>query len=609
MHIPDGYLSPATSVALAAISLPFLYRASKEVQKKMGTKAIPMISVFSAFSFVVMMFNIPLPGGTTGHAVGAAIAAIILGPWQAMISISVSLIIQALFFGDGGILALGANIFNMGILIPLIATVVYRFANVILTGKKRVSPLAAGIAGYIGINVAALATAIELGIQPLFYHDPMGHALYFPYGLAVSIPAMMIGHLTIAGFAEAFVSVVTLGWLKKAQPDLFSSETKKSRVPYRIFAGLFFILILLTPLGLLAPGTAWGEWSREQLQTMGLGYIPKGFEALSSLWSSPFSGYSISVVGNQPVGYILSAILGVGTIILLFSLVWVMTQRRSSKKKGAFTHLVEKTAEDMTQTIHGALSTDEYLNTKGLFQRFDPRTKVVITFGVILAVSLCRSLPWVIGLYGLVVLLAIMSTIPVKFFITRVWFFLPFFAGILALPAIFNVVTPGQVLLPLIHLPTFELSITVPGVVTALFLLFRVASSVSIMLLTLFTTRWYDLLSGLSFFRIPGSFLFLISTTYRYIFVFLSSATDMLLARRSRTVGQFTGTEARYSLLSAIGVLFSKSFFLSEEVAGSMRSRGFLGNVKSIAKNQFSLLDTCAIVVTIGLCFGVLFIQ
>src|SRR5437868_3878972 len=121
MHIPDGYLSPATCATLYVGAAPFWYVALQRVKLVLHTRFVPLLSVFSAFSFVIMMFNLPLPGGTTGHAVGMGIAAIVLGPWAAILSVSIALVIQALFFGDGGITALGANCFNMAVAGSLVA--------------------------------------------------------------------------------------------------------------------------------------------------------------------------------------------------------------------------------------------------------------------------------------------------------------------------------------------------------------------------------------------------------------------------------------------------------------------------------------------------------
>lgn len=109
MHIPDGYLSPATSLVMFLIVLPFWVMGVRKLREKLTAKNVPLIALFAAASFVIMMFNIPVPGGTTAHAVGGALAAIILGPEIATIAVSIALVIQAFFFGDGGILALGAN--------------------------------------------------------------------------------------------------------------------------------------------------------------------------------------------------------------------------------------------------------------------------------------------------------------------------------------------------------------------------------------------------------------------------------------------------------------------------------------------------------------------
>src|SRR5450432_4737677 len=159
MHIPDGYLSPATCIALYAGSAPFWYTALQRMKRALSTQVIPLLSVFAAFSFIIMMFNLPLPGGTTGHAVGVGIAAIALGPWGGILAISIALVIQALLFGDGGITAIGANCFNMAILGSLSAYGIYR----LLAGRAPIESsrraMAGAIAGYVAINLSAFAAA------------------------------------------------------------------------------------------------------------------------------------------------------------------------------------------------------------------------------------------------------------------------------------------------------------------------------------------------------------------------------------------------------------------------------------------------------------------
>ena len=327
MHIPDGYLSPQTAAAMYALSAPFWWRASRKVKTLLTGRAVPLVALLAAFSFIIMMFNVPLPGGTTGHAVGATLAAIVLGPWVAVLTVTIALVIQALFFGDGGILAIGANVFNMGIAMAFVGYAVYRWlsAGSAVTSGRRV--VAGALAGYAAINVAALLTGIELGLQAVLFRDAQGHALYFPYGPEISVPAMLLGHLTVAGLVEAAVTGLVVAWLQRSNPELleaFSGRQAPASRTVRVAWAALVLLVVLTPLGLLAPGTAWGEWSRGQLGQLGLGYIPAGFDRFAGLWSAPLSGYNLPALSNPTLTYGFSALLGVGLIAaVLFGLGWI----------------------------------------------------------------------------------------------------------------------------------------------------------------------------------------------------------------------------------------------------------------------------------------------
>src|SRR5437763_16119477 len=120
MHIPDGYLSPVVSLGAGVVTVPAWAVAVRKVQSVLNQRTVTLLAIFSAFAFTIMMFNIPVPGGTTAHAVGGTLIAIVLGPWAAAIGVSTALIIQALFFGDGGILAIFTNCMNMGIILPFV---------------------------------------------------------------------------------------------------------------------------------------------------------------------------------------------------------------------------------------------------------------------------------------------------------------------------------------------------------------------------------------------------------------------------------------------------------------------------------------------------------
>lgn len=220
MHIPDGYLGPITCAAGFAAMVPIWAIASARVKKTLQAKQVPLLAIGAAFSFVIMMFNIPIPGGTTGHAVGAVLVAILLGPWAATIAVSVALVIQALLFGDGGLTAIGANCFNMAFVLPFTGYAVYRIISgrSTMTSIRRVA--AAGIGGYVGLVTASLCAGIEFGIQPLLHHTSSGQALYCPYGLKVAITTMLGEHLLIFGWIELIATALVVKYLQKQEPSL-----------------------------------------------------------------------------------------------------------------------------------------------------------------------------------------------------------------------------------------------------------------------------------------------------------------------------------------------------------------------------------------------------
>ncbi len=352
MHIPDGYLSPSTCGVLYVGAGAGWYGALKRVKRALLGRVIPLISVFAAFSFVVMMFNLPLPGGTTGHALGVTIAAIVLGPSGAILALSIAIAIQALFFGDGGITTLGANCFNMAIVGSLVAYASYRMiaTGAALTSRRRV--VAAAIAGYLAVNAAALIAAVEFGIQPILFHDASGTPLYAPYPLSIAVPAMMIGHLTFAGLAEAVIAAGLVAYLQVADPALLratsgivtAGDIASTTAPsFRRLWIMIAVFMLLTPLGILAAGTAWGEWSPAQLAqaassvptaNSGATSVPSGLQRLANLWTAPFPAYAPGFVHSRGFGYLLSAMFVVG-VLLILSLAARSWAARSRRKESS----------------------------------------------------------------------------------------------------------------------------------------------------------------------------------------------------------------------------------------------------------------------------------
>ena len=322
MHIPDNYLSPASCAVLAVAAAPVVGLSITKVkaQLKENKELAPMLGIAASLSFLLMMFNVPIPGGTTAHAVGGVLLSILIGPYAASLALTVALLLQALLFGDGGILALGANIFNMAIAMPFVGYAVYHFFR-----KQNHETAGVLVGSYVGINVAAFLTAIELGIQPIIATQG-GEPLYNPYGLAVTIPAMMVTHLTIAGAVEVFYTYVIYRFVKQVAPQELYTPTSVNTTSFvKKIRYVLIALVVLSPLGLLAEGTAFGEWSADELAEM-MNNVPAGIENGFS-FEALFSDYTIPGT-NIAVGYILSAI----TALLIFYILGKMIRTMNGAK-------------------------------------------------------------------------------------------------------------------------------------------------------------------------------------------------------------------------------------------------------------------------------------
>lgn len=208
MHIPDGFLDTKTWISLSVVSGGTLAYAAKKVGRKMEEKHIPLIGVMSSFIFACQMLNFPVAGGTSGHFMGGALAAILLGPFTGLLVMSTVLIVQCLIFQDGGLTALGANIFNMGIIGAVLSYYLYITIRK-LFGLKNLT-VSAFIIGWLSIVLAASFCAGELAISGTV-------------PLKVALPAM-VGIHSLIGIAEGIITALVLSFINKIRPDLIEIE-------------------------------------------------------------------------------------------------------------------------------------------------------------------------------------------------------------------------------------------------------------------------------------------------------------------------------------------------------------------------------------------------
>lgn len=278
---------------------------------------------------------------------------------------------------------------------------------------------------------------------------------------------------------------------------------------------------------------------------------------------------------------------------------------RSPRSRRRKTGFAEKTLGDITHNIEQAVFTEENARRNAFLQTFDPRLKLVLIAALLIATGLAHNILTVVLLYAFTLTLALLSRIPVDFFIKRVWLGIPFFAGIVIIPSLFMGV--GTPLLSLaIPGTSILLVVTLPALMGAVLFVARVGASVSLAVLLVITTPWSDLLKALSVLHVPEAFVLVLGMTYRYIFLFLHTLDNMLLSRKSRTVGVTSGAEQRQYIVASMGVLLGKSFQMSTEVYQAMLSRGFGGRVHTLTDYALEPRDWGLGAVTLVLIVGAL---
>ena len=307
MHIPDGFLSVTVSVLLWIASIVAIAYALKRVNQELGERQVPLMGVLAAAIFAGQMLNFTVAGGTSGHLMGAALATILLGPWAAVLVMTTVVGVQALIFQDGGLLALGANIFNMGVVGVAVSYFVYRTVYR-LTGGQRWGIFAGGaLAAWTSIVVAALGTGLELAVSGTS-----------PANLA--IPAMGGMHALI-GIGEGLITLSALAFIYATRPDLFASGREQPAGGKLLWvAGLLIALALAVASPLASAHPDGLEWVAEQ----------KGFlDAARGPLFQIIPDYVLPGVSNEALATILAGVLGT-LIVFGMALAVAYTRRNQS---------------------------------------------------------------------------------------------------------------------------------------------------------------------------------------------------------------------------------------------------------------------------------------
>ncbi len=303
MHIPDNFLSIAVSLICWAITAVTLGVAISRTNKSLGEKQVPLMGVMAAFIFAAQMINFPVLGGTSGHLLGGVLAAITLGPWAGMLVMTAVIAVQGLLFQDGGLIVMGANILNMGILTCAVGYGLYRS----VLGSNRTIKLAViGVAAWLSVMAGALSTALQIWLS--------GNA-----EVQIIVPAMLFVHAFI-GLGEALITVAAIVFILRSRPDLLGegSESAQGSKGW-ILTGVLITLavVLLSPFASASPD--------------GLERVAEDLGFINIAQTAPYEvipDYTIPFLGSTPISTIVA---GVIRVIVVLAIVFIVGRSMQSK--------------------------------------------------------------------------------------------------------------------------------------------------------------------------------------------------------------------------------------------------------------------------------------
>ncbi len=288
LHIPDGFLSIPVAVVGWVFIILLIGIALRQTQDQLGERQIPLMGILAAFIFAAQMINFPVAGGTSGHLLGGTLVAILLGPWAAVLVMTSVIAIQGLMFQDGGLLVMGFNVFNMGVVTAFVGYAVYTQVRRALGNSPRGQLIGGAIGAWIGVEVAAIATALQLAISGT---SPLN----------VALPAMAGVHILI-GIGEALITVGALAFIRQTRPDLVGETAQTSKGTGWIAAGLIIALAITFASPLASPNPDGLERVAED----------NGFAEMAA--DSPYEimpDYSVPIIENEALTTIAAGFIGV----------------------------------------------------------------------------------------------------------------------------------------------------------------------------------------------------------------------------------------------------------------------------------------------------------
>lgn len=323
MHIPEGFINLPTSVGAAAVAGGSVWASMKAASAELKDRLVPFAGLTAAFIFALQMLNFPVAAGTTGHLLGGALAAILLGPWLGMVAVTVVVVIQALLFADGGLVAMGLNVVNMAVITALSGW--YLFRGVVKVLPRRVGVLAGSLAaGWVSVVVSSIGFSVQYAIGGVGGVDP---------GLVFS---SMVGVHALIGIGEGLITAAAVGAVLAARPDLVTGarglsdiETASTSLSKRAVGGFVGVglAVAVALVVFVAPIAASDPDGLERVAE------DTGFAAVAedNAYSGPFADYGVAGLENEALGTVISGLVGTGLTFAAGMILVGVSRRRSHR--------------------------------------------------------------------------------------------------------------------------------------------------------------------------------------------------------------------------------------------------------------------------------------
>jgi cobalt/nickel transport system permease protein len=569
MHLPDGLILLTIAIPTFIITLLFWVISFKKI--KLTEQQVPLMGLLTALFFAAMMINIPLIGPTTAHLLGGAVIGLILGPFAGLISMSIILVMQALLFGDGGLVVLGANVLNIGIIGVFIPCIIFIVLNKLFKPKMGRSLFAIiFISAFFGDLLAAIAAGIEVGLSPI---SPW-------YGLNVAVPFMVLNH-SIIGAIEGIVTVILIMTLLKLRPDvmekspilgklaIFQNTEKNKEAPLSLSKNKkqnrkTVIIGLAAALICVIVGVFGFSYSLEMLDLKAgeLGLIEH------PIYDPLFPDYNISGLESE-WGYLIIVIV---FTLLLFVVAFIVAKLLLNKSRGR-NRRVPHSLRDLMAGAETLVYIEDLSDKKGLLQAINPVAKLVTIAAMIISALFINKFSYLLIICLVPIAFALASRISLKQLFTRTAL-IPLFIALISIPTLF--LTSGNPLWTT-NIGSINLTITSEGLVRFLAFAIRVWFCVASLSLLVLSTGFDKTLKLLSTLRVPTLIIQLFGLTYRYFFVSIHEAQSILIAKEARTYikRQTISFQALKDLGNILSSLFIRTYERSERVYLAMKARGF----------------------------------